>query len=46
MQLVFNTKANLSQPLSLQFVCNQGGYNSQLVFEVQLTNRQAILEHL
>ena len=27
MQLVFNTKANLSQPQSLQFVCNQGNHS-------------------
>jgi len=43
MQLVFNTKANLSQPLSLQFVCNQTNWRdsgcerfNQLVFAVYL----------
>ena len=27
MQLVFNIKANLKRPLSLQFVCNQGNHS-------------------
>ena len=41
MQLVFNIKANLYRPLSLQFVCNQGNHSV-----VKTTNLFKFVVHL